>query len=679
MIKKANKIVAIALALVSTCCFIGGCKDNANGEAVSPVRENVYDGTHILTAPDTDKYLVENGKCDYVLVLPAEDNETLRDAKNEFSYFFQMATGISLKTTTDTGLTHNANNKYISIGETELFKSADISWDKKQLGNDGVRIATKDSSIFLVGGSDRGTLNSVYTFMEITFDLQVYYYDCIEIEKNVSNKKLKAYDVTDIPDIGLRVTSYQIVSKPFSSDYDVLNFASRLRYTRSSYSNTYYLYKSYDDSSNDGSASHNTNTYILPESVYKADHMKWYSDNGKQWCYTAHGDAEEYEAMQEEILKKLTYTIKRYYDSGLTAKYINVFMEDNYEICTCNACSAISKKYGVHSAAVIMFCNDLGEKLEAWANLPENLQYEAQETIIRMLAYQDFAEPPVKYDEKTGTYSPIDEDVKMRDNVGIYLADIDVDYQQALNNAYHERTKRIVEGWGSITSTIFFWTYVTNFKYMLYMYDTFSLFTSDTLAWYANCGGGAGLYMETGKQSAVLTVWNSLKFYLNSRLQWDTSLDERELIDKWFRAMFKDAAPIMKSLFMDMRTHAATVYSENDLYKNLSCMNKVENKAYWPMATLKAWIAKCDDALLAVEKYKVIDAELYTAIKNHINAESLSPIYILLKLYESDLSKGEKRALVERVLAMQDTLPIDQLAVNQGAGTAFLTFINGIL
>ena len=185
--------------------------------------------------------------------------------------------------------------------------------------------------------------------------------------------------------------------------------------------------------------------------------------------------------------------------------------------------------------------------------------------------------------------------------------------------------------------------------------------------------------METGKQSAVLTVWNSLKFYLNSKLQWDTSLDEQTLINNWFKAMFKDAAPIMKSLFMDMRTHAATVYAENELYGNFSCMNKVENKAYWPIGTLKAWIAKCDEALLSVEKYKVIDEKAYTAIKNHINAESLSPIYILLKLYEDDLSNGEKKTLVERVLAMQDTLPIDQLAVNQGAGTAFLTFINGIL
>ena len=197
MMKKTNKILSLILAVISTVCFGAGCA----GESVERVERNVYNGTHVLTAKETEKDFVKNGRCDYVLVTPKEDSKLLRDAKNEFLYFFEMATGITMKTATDEGLTHNANSKYISLGETTLLNSANIQWDKKQLGTDGVRIATKDNSVFLVGGSDVGTVNSVYTFMELTFGLQVYYYDCIEIEKNVVNKKLKAYDVTDIPDI----------------------------------------------------------------------------------------------------------------------------------------------------------------------------------------------------------------------------------------------------------------------------------------------------------------------------------------------------------------------------------------------------------------------------------------------------------------------------------------------
>lgn len=673
--KKIHKILSIILAVISLGCFAAGCKKENDG-SIQRNPEYTYNGTHILTAPDTDKYLVQNGSCDYVVVIPEKDSELLRDAKNEFFYFFQMATGVSIKIVTDEGLTHSANNKYISLGETALLKSAGIEVDKKQLGVDGLRIVTKDNSIFLVGGSDYGTVNAVYTFMELTFGLQVYYYDCIEIEQNVKNKKLKAYDVTDIPDVKLRQTKFQIINKPFSSDYDVMQFGARLRYTRQFYPTCYSPYMSYDDSSDLSSSSHNTTTYVLPESVYRAEHGKWYSDNGSQWCYTAHGDVAEYNAMQEEIIKKIAYTIKRQYN-GEPRKYVNLFMEDNYEICTCPTCAEISGKYGVHSAAIIMFLNDLGERLEVWANAPENLKYEAQDVVINMLAYQDFVEPPVTYDSKSGEYVPIDDLVKMRGNVGVYLADIYADYQQALDTEHHERTKRIVGGWGNITNYIHFWTYPINFKYMMYMYDTYSYFTGETLAWYAN--NGTGIYMETNNDSAVLTAWRSLQFWLYSKLQWDTSLDEQALIDSWFKAMFKDAAPIMKSLFMDVRTHSAMVYTENGLYKNFSCYNKVENKKMWPMGTLKAWISKCDAALTAVEKYKVIDEKLYTAITNHINAESISPIYILLKLHQGELSTGEKTELVNRVLAMQETLPIDKMETAQGStGAGLLTFINSI-
>ena len=46
--------------------------------------------------------------------------------------------------------------------------------------------------------------------MQITFDFESYAYNCYEIEENVLTKKLKAYDVTDIPDIA---TAREIVSR----------------------------------------------------------------------------------------------------------------------------------------------------------------------------------------------------------------------------------------------------------------------------------------------------------------------------------------------------------------------------------------------------------------------------------------------------------------------------------
>ena len=63
--KKMIKGLAVALSAFLTMSMVVGCT-NQNGSGSVPstgtVEENGYNGTHILTATDTDKYLVQNGK-----------------------------------------------------------------------------------------------------------------------------------------------------------------------------------------------------------------------------------------------------------------------------------------------------------------------------------------------------------------------------------------------------------------------------------------------------------------------------------------------------------------------------------------------------------------------------------------------------------------------------------------
>lgn len=673
------KVVVFALVALFAINFASACKKNDDSGLPTGSNEIVYNGTHILTSPDTDKYLVKNGSCDYVVVVPENESAKIREAKNEFIYFFNMATGITLKTVSDTGLVHNENNRYISLGKTKLFESTGLQIDERKLDVDGVRIITKDNSVYLLGASDYGTLNAVYTFFEVTFGLEVYYYDCIEIEEGIKDKKLKNYDITDIPDIPLREMKDLTA---FSDDYDVKQLGSRMRSNRTFYGQCYGSCSSYDDNFFDVRTGHNSNYNFLTESQYKSEHPKWYSDQGVQLCYTAHGDKDEYQAMLGESMKKIAYSIDRYYKRGADLKnfkYYNIFMEDNYEVCLCKTCSENLDKYGTHAASQIMFMNDLAVMFEDWANKPENAVYQAQDISLCMLAYQDFVEPPVKYDENKKAYVPIDEKVKMRHNVAVSIADIYIDFQQSFDAAEHDRTKRIVEGWGAVSNQIGAWAYVSNFKYNMYMYDTFSLFTGDTLAYYAN-QGCMSMYTAWMSTSAH-TTFKSLFYYMQSKLQWNTSLDEQKLMAKWFKAMFKDAAPIMRDLFTDMRSYAAAVYSENDLYCRFSCYNKVENKELWHMGTLQQWITACDNALAAIEDYKISDSATYQTLKNHIDAESLSPIYILLKLYQKELSIAEKKVLCNRVLAMQDNLPLEYVYPNLTAigSSSVLDFVKGII
>ena len=173
MKKICSRILSILLSATVVFGLVSCKKEEV---PVDPTEKlSTYQGTHIYTAPDTSDYLVQNGKSDYVVVIPENASDYVVSAQEEFVHLFEKATDIQLRKATDTGLTHNASAKYISIGETTLLSSSGITLDKAQLGQDGGRVVTKDKSVYICGGADTGTLFMVYTFMNITFNYETYY------------------------------------------------------------------------------------------------------------------------------------------------------------------------------------------------------------------------------------------------------------------------------------------------------------------------------------------------------------------------------------------------------------------------------------------------------------------------------------------------------------------------
>ena len=206
--KKRTVWKALSLALAATFCVgVVGCKDDEEPQEEEgrkePTRLAFTDGTHVYTAPETDKDFIKNGTCDYTVVVPEVTSNYIRTAQSEFLYFFKKATGIDLRVINDgqlTTKTHSDDTKYISIGETTLLKSTDINYSFETLNYDGGRIVTKGNNIYIVGGYDSGTMFAVYTFLRLTFNYECYTSSTFVIDENVKNMKLKAYDVTDVPD-----------------------------------------------------------------------------------------------------------------------------------------------------------------------------------------------------------------------------------------------------------------------------------------------------------------------------------------------------------------------------------------------------------------------------------------------------------------------------------------------
>ena len=208
LLKRITAFVIVAILALS----IVGCKktDNSgsnggntgNTGGAEPI---VQSENHRFSYKETNEYLVKNGTTEYKIVIPSENvSAELNIARDELARLFKEATGVTLETVSDAGKSHDANGKYISLGNTSLYKSSGLNVDTKTLKKDGARILTKDKTVYFIGKTDTGVLNGVYDFLNMHFNFETYFKDTYTLTTGVTDLKLMNYDVVDIPDIEYR-------------------------------------------------------------------------------------------------------------------------------------------------------------------------------------------------------------------------------------------------------------------------------------------------------------------------------------------------------------------------------------------------------------------------------------------------------------------------------------------
>lgn len=593
-------------------------------------------GIQDFTVTESVFDFIKDGVCNYVLVVPREASLYENQAIDEFNVLFEMATGLTLKKLNDSGLTHNAENLYISIGRTDLVSSANLEVDFEELGTDGARIITKDKTIFLLGGKQYGIVYSVYDFMADYFNFEMYSDEVMEIDKGVKNAKLLNFNITDTPDVELRAKSYEIL------DYSNIE-ALRMRQT--SKRELLPIHETFDVKSPSSiSDSHNSHFY-LPRAIYSGEHPKWFSDiipqdiKQSQLCYTAHGDEKELQRMIEECAKKIEFSLMTYTPEIYPAyNVVALNIMDNKNLCSCSSCMDNFRKYdNCNSASTIMFMNRLAKMVDEWMEKPENEAYRRDLKYI-FFAYLDLERCPARYNEQAKKYEPIDENVRLYKNVGVYLALLDrIDYQVSIYHDENKQGREIIEAWADMTDYIWYWMYPSSYTNKMYIFDSFSFlsegisFVADnnpSLVFFENLDGGFN--------------WENLKHYLQSKLLWNSKLDVSKLVDKWFNANFGQASEVMKQVFYDMRAYYNDLIISNDLIKVRSCLNNnLAFAKYWNINVLSSWIQKIDEAKEIIKKVAT-DYDAYVQMMKNIERESVGPICIMLDVHFNTLSEQER-------------------------------------
>ena len=571
---------------------------------------------------ETETYLVQDGRTDYVAVYPANAETPLIDISvSELTYFFEMATGITLtvKPDNDNDVFWQRSAKYISLGETELLTAsgAGKSVDRVALKATGYTIKNAGNSVFLIGGRENGVLNAVYRFLKEQFNFECYAADEIVINTEVRNAKLLSYDnVSEIPDIAFHGTA---------QNETMLNQIYARRVGMSVQDD--WLVEL-------GGAFYHNWFGTIPPATYQMAHPNWFSPSGGQLCLSR-----DKEGLAAEVLKKIIEVLQRN-PSGYAIGFTQM---DDGGWCDCATCQQIAKTYGANSATQILFMNYLWDLLEDWlnANMPE------KEVYLYMFAYQANTEPP-----KTDENGNMPEEMKLNEHIYVQFAPIYAAGYQSYgyvnpNASDNSSYNKMFNDWQKITDKIMVWSYSFYYKGSsgIYPYFDFSDM-KETFAYLAEHGTNYLFDEDHSGSARNMSDWSRLKIYLRGKLAWDTDADLLAYTDAFFDNYFKAASKTMRQLFDEYCSHYATLIQEHHLRGQGGIIDILETE-YWPKGVLDRWMRLIEKAYDDIEYLKDADSALYTKLEARVRLESISLRALCENLYSSCIYVGNGNSLLE--------------------------------
>ena len=626
----------ISLVTMFASCKNGGDSADINGKAVEysgelavntealKQFEKNYNENHNFSYKTTDTYMVKDGKTSYKVVVPEIETQSISYAKSELSRFFKEATGVDLKFIKDTGLSHNDSNRYISLGDTSLYKSLNRDDDITALKKDGTKIFTKDKTVYIIGGAETGVLNGVYDFLKINFGFEYFFTDSYTLRTNVTDLKLLDYDVTDISDIEYReIIGYTKGSD--SADGKMISYRLRLR---DSYGNLLLPIHVGDSQTTEIKNNHNS-LYFLPEEKYGTTYPEFYSGAG-QLCYTAHGE-DTYDKMTSLCAEKIEQSLM-WYPAAAYPQYKAVLLGqmDNVPMCNCTGCATMKNEHNdANSAALMKFMHDVGKKVDAWMALEENAAYRRENFKYMFFAYLDTSRPP--FVEDSNGNIDIAEDLKFDDGVNVapFFAQSHLHTGVSFDDKANIEQKEYIRLWGKAFPGTWAWSYGGFYNDFFTFWDLYSFYPGYYKYLKAN---NYSLTFPQIKscQTGADTGFNVLAIYMYSKLAWNSELSVENIFDEYFNAMYAEAAEPMREMFDDLRLWFGRCLTDNNWAWSANMNGSISGSMeFVKQGDIVTMFRHLDDAYSKIEMYKK-DPAKYSSLKSHIDMEWLFPAKVCI-------------------------------------------------
>lgn len=384
----------------------------------------------------------------------------------------------------------------ILIGQNERLDALAIPVDYRALKEDGFLIKTDSSRLIITGGSEKGSLYGVYSFLEKYLGCRLYD-PRVKIIPKQTTIQLPAINDQQAPVIAFRDTHYR-------PTWD------------SAYTEWHKLDHSAEGERTDWGMWVHTFNELVPPQVYYEGHPEYFSMvKGKriptQLCLT-----------NNEVLEITIQALRKKIAQNPQAKYWSVSQNDNKDYCTCDNCRAIDEREGSPSGSIIQFVNRVAEQF------PDKM--------ISTLAYE------------YGRHAP--KTLKPRDNVNIMLCSIEAYRDKPIeqDTASADFVKD-VKDWGRISKDIIVWDYVIQFNHLISPFPNLHVLQPN-LQFFAE--NGVNAMFEQGNRE-VGGEFSALRSYMVSKLMWNPYLNADSIMNDFLNGYYGAAGTDIRKYIDEMR------------------------------------------------------------------------------------------------------------------------------
>lgn len=482
-----------------------------------------YGGTYRPIQYTTNlQNIIEDGKTDYSIIISENAKPVEKTAAEELSKYLKKMSGADIPVVSDSA--EESENEII-IGNTDrdVYSGVDFA----ELGEEGFCLKAVGKKLLIAGGSERGVIYGVYTFLEEQLGCRWYTNDYEYIPENDTISFSADLNDVQVPDFDIRRVNYGWITDPDKS----VSFLYKSR-------TNVMFYNNYEEfgSGNDYVLWDVTMNRLVPDSLFNEDEtlFAYNEETGKR-------TTEHVCMTNPDCLEYAIKNAEKYIDENEThANHIHIGQKDNSVYCQCENCKKLYEKYGSVSAPTIIFANELSDALKK----------DGYNICVTFYAYGETTLPPA------------DESLKCNDGVipvvcGTFYSchchpftECGYKDDNTLNDSIiyrfseHDDTKFSDEltGWTNIAKRVYIYDYSINFINDQLFLSNLQTLQPNTKFFLDN--GVTGYTYTCGSDKT--TPFCELRNYLYSKVMWNANSDIEYYIDDFLNDYYGDAAPMIK-------------------------------------------------------------------------------------------------------------------------------------